>query len=155
MTEQEIFEHLFIIAAQSNDTGGVVSSCLVRQGNIVASGVSCNDGKHAEYVLLRTIELSALQVQKDDIVYTTVEPCGKRTPSGVGEHMGDCTTNLIRAGVRHVVYAAPDPDASSQTRYKFEQADCSLRQVFDPYIIRRAIVLFNSTITDALDALPQ
>jgi pyrimidine deaminase RibD-like protein len=155
MTEQEIFKHLFTIAAKSDDTGGVVSSCLVRQGNIVASGVSSNDGKHAEYVLLRQIELCALQVLPDDIVYTTVEPCGKRTPSGVGEHMGDCTTNLIRAGVRHVVYAAPDPDASAQTRYKFKQANCSLCQVNDPYIIRRAIMLFNSTVTSTTDALPQ
>ncbi|MBD2525613.1 hypothetical protein [Nostoc sp. FACHB-133] len=155
MTEQEIFEHLFTIADQSDDTGGVVSSCLVRQGNIVLEGISCNDGKHAEYVLLRQLELSAISILPDDIIYTTVEPCGKRTPGGQGEYMGDCTTNLIQAGVRHVVYAAPDPDASSQTRYKFEQADCSLRQVNDPHIIHQAITLFNSTVTSTSDVLPQ
>ncbi|MHC5761559.1 cytidine/deoxycytidylate deaminase family protein [Nostoc sp.] len=155
MTEQEIFEHLFTIADQSDDTGGVVSSCLVRQGNIVAEGISCNDGKHSEYVLLRQLKLSAIPVLPDDIIYTTVEPCGKRTLGGPGEHMGDCTTNLIQAGARHVVYAAPDPDASAQTRYKFEQAGCSLRQVNDPHIIRQATTLFNSTITSTSDALPQ
>lgn len=155
MTEQEIFEHLFSIADQSDDTGGVVSSCLVRQGFIVAVGISCNDGKHSEYVLLHQLELSAISVLPDDIVYTTVEPCGKRTPGGQGEYMGDCTTNLIDAGVRYVVYAAPDPDASDQTRYKFEQAGSSLRQVNDPHIIRQAITLFNSTVTSTSDALPQ
>lgn len=67
----------------------------------------------------------------------------------------DCTTNLIQAGVRYVVYAAPDPDASAQTRYKFEQAGCSLRQVNDPHVIRQAIALFNSTVTSTSDALPQ
>lgn len=155
MTEQEIFEHLFTIADQSDDTGGVVCACLVRQGFIVAEGISGNDGKHAEYVLLRQLELSGISVLPDDIVYTTVEPCGKRTPGGKGEYMGDCTTNLIQAGVRQVVYAAPDPDASGHTRYKFAQADCSLRQVNDPHIISQAITLFNSTVTSTSDALPQ
>ncbi|MEH2249005.1 hypothetical protein [Nostoc sp.] len=68
--------------------------------------------------------------------------------------MGDCTTNLIQADARHVVYAAPDPDASAQTRYKFEQAGCLLRQVNDPHMIHRATALFNSTVTSTSDALP-
>lgn len=54
MTEKDIFEHLFAIAPQSNDTDGVVTSCLVRDGEIIVDAVSAGV-EHAEYMLLQKI----------------------------------------------------------------------------------------------------
>lgn len=154
MIEQEIFEHLFEIPSQSDDTGGVVTSCLVRDGKIVADGISTDDGIHSEYALLEKLDDIDFNIGPEDIVYTTVEPCGKRN-SEKGKKYGDCTTNLIRAGIRKVVYVAADPDASQSTRYKFQEVGCALVQVQDGPIIKKAVSIFNSTVTGHHKPLPQ
>lgn len=59
MTEKEIFEHLFEIAPQSNDTAGVVTSCLVRDSEIIADAVSAGV-EHAEYMLLQKLKSAAM-----------------------------------------------------------------------------------------------
>src|SRR3989344_7232554 len=133
------------ISKQSNDTRGVVTACLVRNGNIVADGYSTDDGIHAEYALLQKLSAQNEKIQPEDIIYTTVEPCGKRTPGGRGEKMGDCTTNLIKAGAKHIIYAAQDPDSSEATRHRFSQVEVTLIQVKNKTIIDKAIRLFNST----------
>lgn len=148
MTEKEIFEYLFSISCKSNDTKGVVVSGLVRDGKILAEGVSDNSGVHSEYAVLQQLNTIGESVRLEDIFYTTVEPCGKRTPGGRGEKMGDCTTNLIKAGVKKVVYAAADPDASKDSRQKFIDAGVDLRQTLDKEIIQKAVKLFNSTNSD-------
>lgn len=65
MNEQEIFEHLFSIAIQSDDTGGVVTSCLVRDKEIIADAFSTNDGVHAEYALLQKLKDDKVSIDKD------------------------------------------------------------------------------------------
>ncbi|HEX5430249.1 MAG TPA: deaminase [Patescibacteria group bacterium] len=155
MTELEIFNHLFEISKQSDDKGGVVTSCLVRDGKIIASGISTNNGIHSEYALLQNLKSAGESILENDIVYTTVEPCGKRSPGGQGEKYGDCTTNLIQAGVKKVVYAAADPDASETTRHKFITAGSELTQVHDKQIIKWALEIFNSTVSGHHQALPE
>jgi pyrimidine deaminase RibD-like protein len=154
MTEKDIFERLFSLIPLSNDTNGAVSACLVREGKIVAEGISNNESVHAEDALLRKLVEMGEVVQESDTVYVTVEPCGKRTPGGRGEKMGDCTTNLIKAGVKRVVYAASDPHASDDTRHKFAENSASLSQASDRQITAEAIRLFNTTCTNTADWLP-
>lgn len=154
MTEKEIFEKLFSLIPQSDDTNGAVSACLVRDEKIVADGISNNESVHAEYALLKKLEEMGEIVKEDDIVYTTVEPCGRRSPGGRGEKMGDCTTNLIKAGVKKVIYAASDPHASDETRHKFQENNSSLVRVSDKQITSEAIRLFNATCTNPEDWLP-
>ena len=61
---------------------------------------------------------------------------------------------MIIAGVKHVVYAGEDADASSNTRQKFSEAEVSFEQVKDKDIITKAINLFNSTCVDKNNWLP-
>jgi pyrimidine deaminase RibD-like protein len=154
MIEKEIFERLFSIFNQSDDTEGIVAACLVRKGMIVSEAVSNNDGVHAEYALLKKLESSGEVLHEEDVVYTTVEPCGKRSPGGRGEKMGDCTSNLLKAGAKHVVYAASDPHASEKTRHKFDDAGVVCRQIKDRELIAKAINLFNSTCQTRENWLP-
>ncbi len=154
MTEKEIFEKLFLISTLSNDDNGVVTSCLVCNGRIIESAVSMNNGTHAEDALLEKLKQINFVIEPNDIVYTTVEPCGKRSPGGKGESMGDCTTNLIRASVKNIVYAASDPDASSETRYKFGDKGVIIKQVIEQNIIKKAIEIFNSTCSNRKNWLP-
>ena len=60
MTEKEIFGHLFKIALQSNDTDGVVTSCLVRNNEIIADAVSAGV-EHAEYMLLQKLHGESIE----------------------------------------------------------------------------------------------
>ena len=144
MTEGQIFEHLFSISDRSDDSNGIVTACLVREGKVISEAVSMDDGVHAEYALLKDASSGGISILAADIVYTTVEPCSRRTPGGRGERMGDCATNLIAAGVKHVVYAAKDPDAG-ETEERFRGAGVEMRQATDDQIVARAIKLFNST----------
>lgn len=154
MNEEKIFEHLFMIFELSDDDRGVVASCLVRSGEIVSAAVSMSDGVHAEYALLQKLNNEGITIEQNDLVYTTLEPCGKRTPGGKGEKMGDCTTNLINANVKHVVYAASDPEASAATRHKFADAGVELVQVSNSELVKKAIKYFNVTCNDPNKHLP-
>jgi pyrimidine deaminase RibD-like protein len=155
MSEQDIFEHLFSLFDSSDDQDGVVAACLVRDGNILAAAVSTGAGVHAEYALLQNLRDEGISIQETDVVYATIEPCGKRTPGGRGEHMGDCTTNLINAGVKRVVYGASDSDASAQTRHKFAEARVSFQQSTDQAIVQKAVDYFNATCSDPTKRLVQ
>lgn len=154
MTEKEIFEHIIALIPSSEDNQGVVGACLVRDGKIIQAGVSMVGGAHAEYCVLEVLKEKGFVIDDHDIFYTTVEPCGKRTPGGRGEKMGDCTTNLINAGVKKVVYAAKDPDASDSTRHKFEMAGVILEQTLDKEVISKSVEAFNATCDDHDHWLP-
>jgi pyrimidine deaminase RibD-like protein len=65
----------------------------------------------------------------------------------------DCTTLLLEAGLRHVVFAASDPEHSATARVRFDQAGGTYRQVEDPSIVRRAVRLFNKTLRRDLSSL--
>lgn len=152
MTETAIFQHLFAIADRSTDTDGVVTSCLVRVGEIVAEAVS--DGPcHAEYMLLKMLRESGERIAQSDVVYVTLQPCDRRTPGGVGETLGDCTTNLITAGVKHIVYAAPYPK-SPDSIARLRAAGVTIRQTDDVEIHRQAALLFNNTNDNSTTHLP-
>ena len=154
MSDQEIFDYLFSMSGRVLVDGrGTVVSALVRDGEVIAEGASPEDAVHSEYWLLKEMARLGIVAQPGDVVYTTVEPCGKRTPGGAGERMGDCTTNLIAAGLPRVVFAAADHDASGDTRHKFGDAGGYIRQVEDPLIRRRALELFNGSLDDGHDAL--
>lgn len=153
MTEQEIFTHLLSIANQSNDTDGVVTSCLVRDGETVMDAVSAGV-EHAEYVLLKKMAAKSIAILPDDVVYVTVQPCDSRTVGGGGEAFGDCTTNLIRAEVNHIVYGAAYSRSENSNR-RFELAGVSVRQTDDMKTITSCIQLFNDTNENSDKHLPQ
>jgi deoxycytidylate deaminase len=142
MKEEEIFEHLFTIAPLSTDTDGVVTSCLVREGEILADAVSAGV-EHAEYELIKKLGLEDIVVLSDDTLYVTLQPCDLRS-SPEGEALGNCTANVIKAGIKNVVYAATYPK-SLQSIESFAAAGVNIRQVGDGNIVRRAVELFNST----------
>lgn len=151
MTDKEIFEHLFEIAPQSNDTDGVVTSCLVRNGKIIADAVSAGV-EHAEYMLLQKLKEEAIEILPTDVIYVTLQPCDRRSP-GPGELLGDCTTNVTKAGIRHVVYAATYPK-SEKSLERFADEGISVRQCEDIEIVRKAVELFNSTNKDQTKHIP-
>jgi len=142
MNEKQIFEYLFDIAPQSSDTDGVVTSCLVRDGEIVADAVSAGV-EHAEYALINKLKNEAIAVLPNDILYVTLQPCDRRSTSE-GEALGDCTINTIRAGIKNIVYAATYPK-SLQSIERFTSSGVTISQVEDNDIIRQAVQLFNST----------
>ncbi len=153
MTEQEIFTHLLSIANQSNDTDGVVTSCLVRDGEIIMDAVSAGV-EHSEYMLLKKMAAKSIAILPDDVLYVTVQPCDSRTVGGGGEALGDCTTNLISAQVRHIVYGAAYT-RSETSNSRFELAGVSVRQTEDINTVRSCVRLFNDTNKNAEKHLPQ
>lgn len=153
MSEQEIFTHLLSIAGQSNDTDGVVTSCLVRDGEIVMDAVSAG-AEHAEYVLLKKLAAASVSILPDDVVYVSVQPCDSRTVGGDGEALGDCTSNLITAQVRHVVYGAAYT-RSETSNSRFELAGVSVRQADHIETVRSCIQLFNDTNENPEKHLPK
>jgi pyrimidine deaminase RibD-like protein len=154
MTEPEIFAHLLERTKEIAHSIGPVTSCFVRNGEIIVEGVTDEKSVHSEYALLREIKNAGITIMPDDIVYVTVEPCGKRRPGGLGEQMGDCTTNLLVAGVKRLVYGAQDPDASETTRHKYADAGCEFRQIDDKSIINACAIVFNSTMPTEEDKIP-
>lgn len=144
MDERVIFERLFGVAAGSHDPEGVVAACLVRSGEILASSASSDDGSyHAEYLVIERAKAEGIAIGQCDVLYTTLEPCSGLLVVNGGV---DCTTWLIQAGVRHVVFAARDPEHSYAARQRFETEGRSYRQIEDDQIVRRAAELFNSTV---------
>lgn len=152
MNEKEIFEHLFKIAPQSKDTDGVVTACLVRNDVIIADAVS-GGVEHAEYVLLQKLSKLDISITDEDVVYVTLQPCDRRTSGKIGEQLGDCTTNLTKAGAKHVVYAATYPKSENSLE-RFKQNGVDIRQTSDLEIQRNAALLFNATNEDSSKHIP-
>jgi len=54
--EREIFTFLFSLAETSKDPEGVVAACLLRDGQLLASSTSSDDGRyHAEYLVVQQL----------------------------------------------------------------------------------------------------
>jgi pyrimidine deaminase RibD-like protein len=148
MDEQHIFDHLFEMCTKSKDPDGAVAACLVQNGHILISSPCADDGvRHAEDLLLTKAKEQNIQIDTDTILYTTLEPCSKRSPR---KNIRDCTTLILAAGIRHVVFAAPDPEFSMDARKRFVQAGISYSMVNDKEITQKAIEVFNRTITSPL-----
>jgi diaminohydroxyphosphoribosylaminopyrimidine deaminase/5-amino-6-(5-phosphoribosylamino)uracil reductase len=77
-----------------------VGAVLVRDGEVVADGVTEPGGRHAERVVLDTAGDRA----RGSTLYVTLEPCAHHgsTPP--------CTDAILAAGVERVVFGARDPN---------------------------------------------
>lgn len=141
MIDQEIFEYLFEIAKTSQDKEGVVAACLVKDGQILAALPSADDSVcHAEDLVIAKAKKQGIVLDKDIILYTTLEPCSTRD-----KNVADCTSIILKTGIKTIIFATQDPEYSQETKQRFLQAGVSYQQVNDLKIIKRAIDLFNST----------
>jgi diaminohydroxyphosphoribosylaminopyrimidine deaminase / 5-amino-6-(5-phosphoribosylamino)uracil reductase len=77
-----------------------VGAVLVRDGQVLAEGVTEAEGRHAERVVLD----AAGDAARGSTLYVTLEPCAHRgtTPP--------CVDAIIAAGVERVVFGARDPN---------------------------------------------
>jgi pyrimidine deaminase RibD-like protein len=143
MSDKEIFEILFKVAKESGDEEGVVAAALVRKEKILIASPSSDDGVfHAEYLVLTQAKREGIEIQPEDVMYTTLEPCNRRSP---GRPVSDCCTALIDAGIRRVVYAATDPAQTVETQQKLKASTIICEPVTDKSIIKNAREIFNST----------
>jgi pyrimidine deaminase RibD-like protein len=151
MNEATIFDVLLDLARTSEDPEGVVAACLVRDGMVLEASASSDDGYfHAEYLVVGRAAVRGIAIDERCVLYTTLEPCSGLPVVNDGI---DCTTCLLEIGVRHVVFAARDPEHSTAAQVRFEEAGASYRQVEDPRIIERAVHLFNATLRRDLSSL--
>lgn len=143
----EVFTNIFLflltLAKTSHDTEGAVAACLVRDDRIFLSSPSADDMiRHAEDLIIEQAKKKGITIRGDDVLLTTVEPCSERSPE---RHMIDCTSLIIQAGIKHVIYAAIDPYQHEETKRKCREADVELIQVHDKSIQENARNLFNAT----------
>jgi pyrimidine deaminase RibD-like protein len=151
MDEREIFTFLFRLAETSRDPEGVVASCLMRDRELLASSASSDDGRqHAEYLVVQQLRDNRISVDERCVLYTTLAPCSDVSTVNDGR---DCTTILLEAGVRHVVFAADDLEYSKSSQARFQAAGGTCRQINDRELVRRAVQVFNSTISRDLSRL--
>lgn len=86
-----------------------VGAVIVKDGKVISTGYrgETGDGRHAEFCALK--KLNDDDVDGVDLsgctVYTTLEPCSKRTPP-----KKSCATRLINAKAERVVSGMPDKD---------------------------------------------
>ncbi len=150
MTESEIFESLFRTAHAANSNRGAVAACLVRNGTILATKASIdNPNRHAEDLLLEEIQQKRITIQDEDILYSTIQPCGERTPGGGGETFGDCAAKIINSPIKRVIYAMPDAHYSRKVDNRFAAAGITANQVGDAALTEKSRKIFNDTILDA------
>jgi len=141
MTDQEIFDYLFKRAKTSKDQEGVVAACLVKNGQILVSSPSADDSiRHAEDLVIEKAKKQGIILDENIILYTTLEPCSTRN-----KDISDCTSIILKTGIKTIVYAAKDPEYSQDTKLRFLKAGVNYKQVQNQAIIKRAIELFNST----------
>lgn len=149
MTESEIFEDLFKVASAANSRRGAVAACLVRNGSILAIKASMDSpNRHAEDLLLEEIQQKEIIIENEDILYSTIQPCGERTPGGGGEVFGDCATKIINSSIKHVIYAMNDPHYSIKVNERFATVGIESHQIANETIIEKARKIFNETILD-------
>jgi diaminohydroxyphosphoribosylaminopyrimidine deaminase / 5-amino-6-(5-phosphoribosylamino)uracil reductase len=95
-----------------------VGAVVVRDGEIVGEGNHDGPGTaHAEVVALA----AAGGLARDADVYVTLEPC-----SFIGR-TGACTSALIDAGIRRVVYAMDDPDPRTHGQARETLAEAGIQ----------------------------
>lgn len=144
MTGKKIFEYLLKITKKSKDPEGAVGACLVKNEKIILSSISADDGiRHAEDLLIEKAIKEKFDIDKNVILYTTLEPCSYRTP---GNHVKDCTTIIIKSGIKNVIFAAKDLKHSKTTKKRFKIKGIKCKQVKDKNIIEKALNLFNATV---------
>ena len=126
LTEKEIFHHLFEIAKTSKDPEGVVAACLVKDKRIFVISPSSDDSiYHAEFLVVKKAKESGIPIDNECILYTTLEPCSDLPAVNDGI---DCTTCLLDAGVKMIVYGANDPEYSKAAGNRFRKAGVNYRK---------------------------
>jgi pyrimidine deaminase RibD-like protein len=149
MTELEIFNHLFGLAQASKDPRGAVAACLVRDGKILVSSASSDDSRfHAEYLVLRKAEEKEIKINREDVIYVTLQPCDFRSPEGKGKDLPDCTNDMITHGAKHVVYGAKDPLHSATVDEKFEKNGGKILQIQNEEIVNKCKEIFNKSLIE-------
>lgn len=145
MTDKDVFQHLFTVAKSSKDPRGVVTACLVKNGEIIATAASSDDGvRHAEDVLFKHCRENGIPTDSEVTLYATLEPCNKRSVEG----RIDCVTQIIDGGVSEVVFGARDPLQSDETARRLNAAHISIRQSSDSDVVKRSAEIFNESVTD-------
>lgn len=151
MSVIDIYNHLFKVAKTSHDPEGVVVACIVRDDKILTSSASSDDGVcHAEYLVIKNARKQNIKLDKHCILYTTLEPCSDLPNANNGK---DCTSVIIESGIKHVVFAASDPEYSTKARERFKKEDIECTQIDDSCLIDKSKLLFNSTIKKNLNDL--
>lgn len=146
MTDDEVFENLFEKASGSKDPRGVVSACLFKEGKILFSFASADDGvRHAEDLLLKYIRVNNISISEEMILYSTLEPCTKRS----NPILTDCTSLIIKSNIKNIVYGASDPDHSEITKERFLKENINMRQVANPNIIKKCAEIFNNSVKES------
>lgn len=151
MNTKLIFDHLFEVAKTSRDPEGVVAACLVRSGEILVSSASSDDGQyHAEYLVIQKAKDKDIRIDKDDILYTTLEPCSDLPNVNDGR---DCVSCILEAGIKKIVFGANDPEYSKQAEKRLKSQGVNYRQIKNKKLIQKCADLFSSTIKIDLDRM--
>jgi pyrimidine deaminase RibD-like protein len=123
----------------------------VRGGEVLVASASADDGvRHAEDLVIEKASEMGVEIDDGVVLYTTLEPCSYRSPQN---KVDDCTTILLKEGIKGIVFAGEDPEYSREARQRFEEEGVGYRQVGDKRIIRRAVELFNATIKIPLTSM--
>ena len=133
------------IAEDDGELHPYVGAVVVRDGNVLATGYrgETGDGRHAEFCALKKINDDVDNVDMSGCtVYTTLEPCSKRT----SPNKTACATRLINAKAARVVYGTPDKDESVYGHVSLLEADIDVRLF--PRDLIQAIVALNKKWSD-------
>jgi|ERR1035437_180636 pyrimidine deaminase RibD-like protein len=133
------------IAEDDGELHPYVGAVVVRDGNVLATGYrgETGDGRHAEFCALKKINDDVDNVDLSGCtVYTTLEPCSKRT----SPNKTACATRLINARAARVVYGTPDKDESVYGHVSLLEADIDVRLF--PRDLIQAIVALNKKWSD-------
>ena len=133
------------IAEDDGELHPYVGAVVVRDGNVLATGYrgETGDGRHAEFCALKKINDDVDNVDLSGCtVYTTLEPCSKRT----SPNKTACATRLINAKAARVVYGTPDKDESVYGHVSLLEADIDVRLF--PRDLIQAIVALNKKWSD-------
>lgn len=151
MNINEVFHRLLELAETSKDPEGVVSACLVHNGEVICESASSDDSQyHAEYLVIKRAVEANININEDMILFTTLEPCSDFSDINDGE---DCTTWIIKSGIKSIIYGASDPEFSTEAKERFEQEGINCKQIDDKDMIQKCRELFNSTIKVDLDKM--
>src|SRR5258707_484005 len=110
------------VAEDDGEQHPFVGAVVVKDGNVLATGFrgETGDGRHAEFCALKKINDDVDNVDLSGrTVYTTLEPCSKRSSS----NKTACATRLITAKVARVVYGMADKDESVFGHVSLAEAD--------------------------------
>ena len=133
------------IAEDDGELHPYVGAVVVKEGNVLATGYrgETGVGRHAEFCALKKINDDVDNIDLSGCtVYTTLEPCSKRT----SPNKTACATRLINAKAARVVYGTPDKDESVYGHVSLLEADIDVRLF--PRDLIQAIVALNKKWSD-------